>query len=187
MNTGLVLESLAALLAYPGRESLRDADACCDALEREIAGRVHGTVSENLRRYRTALGIFSAQELEELYTRTFDLNPVCSLDIGWHLYAENYDRGTFLVEMRNALKEHGISESTELPDHLPTVLRLLARMEPDRAKALAGASVLPAVRIMTTGFTDPANPYAALTAILEPLLVTTLDLESGVLAHDDHR
>ncbi|MEP0823257.1 MAG: nitrate reductase molybdenum cofactor assembly chaperone [Ignavibacterium sp.] len=187
MNNSLVLESLAGLLAYPGRESLRDAEACCDALEREIAGRVPGSVLESLRKYRTALGIFSAEELEELYTRTFDLNPVCSLDIGWHLFAENYDRGTFLVEMRNALKEHGLSESTELPDHLPTVLRLLARMEPDRAKALAGDSVLPAVRTMAKGFSDSANPYAALTAIVEPLLMTTLDLESGVPAHDDHR
>lgn len=187
MNTRLVLESLAALLEYPGGESLQNANACCDLLEREIAGRAPAPALESLRRYRTALGIFSAQELEELYTRTFDLNPVCSLDIGWHLYAENYDRGTFLVDMRNALKEHGISESTELPDHLPTVLRLLARMEPDRAKTLAVGSVLPALRIMTRGFSDSANPYAALTAILEPLLVTTLDLESGVLAHDDHR
>ncbi|GJQ21963.1 MAG: hypothetical protein HBSIN02_23180 [Bacteroidia bacterium] len=187
MKADLVLESLAAMLEYPGGKSSQNAEACCDLLEGEISGRAQAPVLESLRRFRTALGIFSAEELEELYTRTFDLNPVCSLDIGWHLYAENYDRGTFLVEMRNALKEHGLSESTELPDHLPTVLRLLARMEEGRAKALASTSVLPALRIMTKGFSDSSNPYAALVSVIEPLLRTTLDLESGVPAHDDHR
>jgi nitrate reductase delta subunit len=187
MKTRTVLESLAGLLTYPGLEYSSLADNCCEALEGELADHPDPRVREHLRRYRTAIHIFSQEELEEIYTRTFDLNPVCSLDIGWHLYAENYDRGTFLVEMRNALKEHGIQEASELPDHLPTVLKLLARMEPDRAAALAKTSVLPAVGKMIQGFSDRGNPYSAIIGILEPILVTTLHLESGVPLHDDHR
>ncbi len=41
---------------------------------------------------------------EELYTRTFDLNPVCALEIGWHLFGEDYERGAFLVRMRDQLR-----------------------------------------------------------------------------------
>lgn len=187
MNRQTVLESLAGILSYPGADTMQEAEACCETLERELAGRLDTGTLDTLRRYRTAMGILSREDLEEIYTRTFDLNPVCSLDIGWHLYAENYERGTFLVEMRNALKEHGIGESAELPDHLPTILRLLARMEPARGAALTGASVLPAIRKMTGGFPDSRNPYAAIVGILEPVLRTALNLESGVPAHDDHQ
>lgn len=187
MNRQTVLESLAGLLSYPGSKGLQDAGFCCEVLEQELAGLLEPATMDGLRRYRTAINILSRTDLEEIYTRTFDLNPVCSLDIGWHLYAENYDRGTFLVDMRNALKEHGIGESAELPDHLPTVLRLLARMEPARGAALTEASVLPAIRKMTAGFSDTRNPYAAVVGILEPVLKTALNLETGVPVHDDHQ
>ena len=73
-------------------------------------------------------------ELEELYTRTFDINPVCSLEVGWHLFGEDYNRGAFLVRMRGLLREHGIEEGAELPDHLESVLRVLdAFVKRDRA------------------------------------------------------
>lgn len=187
MDTQHVLESLATLLTYPtaGYSSL--ADNCCEVLEREMTGETGAKIRQNVEKYRTVLRFLSAEELEEFYTRTFDLNPVCSLDIGWHLYAENYDRGTFLVEMRNELKEHGLKESTELPDHLPMVLRLLARMAPERAVVLATKSVLPAVRKMVQGFSNTRNPYAVIIEMLEPVLIASLHLESGVLLHDDHQ
>ena len=32
----------------------------------------------------------SLEQIQELYTRTFDINPVCTLEIGWHIYGEDY-------------------------------------------------------------------------------------------------
>jgi nitrate reductase delta subunit len=54
-------------------------------------------------------------DLEEFYTRTFDINPVSALEIGWHLYGEQYERGAFLVKMRELSRTLGVEESTSLP------------------------------------------------------------------------
>ena len=73
-------------------------------------------------------------ELEEAYTRTFDVNPACALEIGWHLFGEDYMRGQFLVRMRGELAKYGIPESSELPDHLTHVLAVIAAMPDDEAR-----------------------------------------------------
>ncbi len=84
-------------------------------------------------------------ERQELYVQTFEFNPACTLEIGWHLFGENYERGEFLVRMRGQLRRYEIAETTELPDHLTHVLRLIGRMEHDEAASLAGQVVLPAL------------------------------------------
>jgi nitrate reductase delta subunit len=70
--------------------------------------------------------------LEELYTTTFDLNPVATLEVGWHLWGEQYERGRFLADLR-ALQEHlGIDSGGELPDHLTVLLPTIAA-DPENA------------------------------------------------------
>jgi len=86
--------------------------------------------------------------LQELYTSTFDLQPLCSLDVGWHLFGEEYERGLLLARMRRELRDHGIAESQELPDHLSHAMLLLARMGPADAEDFACAAVGPALERM---------------------------------------
>jgi nitrate reductase delta subunit len=151
-------EALAALLAYPESDygqrlsaaraaldesATHDAAACLDA----FAARIDG---------------MSLEELQERFTGSFDLNPTCTLDLGWHLFGEQYERGAFLVEIRDALREQGIPESSELPDHLTHVLTLLGRLEPDRAEALAVRAVRPALDRILAGVTERENPFADL-------------------------
>jgi len=110
------------------------------------------------------------EELEELYTRTFDINPVCSLEVGWHLYGEDYNRGAFLVGMRGLMRDLGVAEGTELPDHLTSVLRVLGRMAPEEADGFARGYVLPAVGKMLSGFPDGENPYRDVVEEIERFL-----------------
>jgi nitrate reductase assembly molybdenum cofactor insertion protein NarJ len=83
--------------------------------------------------------------MQELYVQTFEFNPACTLEIGWHIFGENYERGEFLVRMREQLRSHGIAESCELPDHLCHILPLLDRLDSEEAAALVGQFVLPAL------------------------------------------
>jgi nitrate reductase assembly molybdenum cofactor insertion protein NarJ len=83
--------------------------------------------------------------MQELYVQTFEFNPACTLEIGWHIFGENYERGEFLVRMREQLRRHGITESSELPDHLCHILPLIDRLDPEEAADLVGQFVLPAL------------------------------------------
>lgn len=97
------------------------------------------------------------ESLEEYYCSTFDVDPVLSLACGWHLFGEEYERGMLLARLRAAMREKGVDEGKELPDHLPNLLRLLDAMEPEERAALAGAVVLPAVRRMEEGLARGAR------------------------------
>ena len=78
---------------------------------------------------------FSLLELQELYTRTFDLSPVCALEVGYHLFGEDYKRGEFLARLRETENPYELGQEQQLPDYLPVVLRLLGQMEDAEERA----------------------------------------------------
>jgi nitrate reductase delta subunit len=103
----------------------------------------------------------SPEGMEELYTRTFDLNPVATLEVGWHLWGEQYERGRFLADLRDLQDGLGIDGGSELPDHLTVLLATLACME-DRT-ALA-AKIAPALQKIAAPLEEQGNPYRHLIA-----------------------
>src|SRR5690348_14464981 len=111
-------ESVAALFTYPRADY-------ADAVEHAAAC----AGSAALLTFASEVRALRLTELQELYTNTFDLQPACSLDLGWHLFGEDYQRGLLLARARRELLAHEIPESCELPDHLSHALLLLARME----------------------------------------------------------
>ncbi len=147
-------DSLAALLRYPDRAYLGGVDVCRRTLAAEGPG-----LAEPVERFAAAVGKMTVAELEELFTRTFDINPMCSLEVGWQLFGEEYARGAFLVRMRQEMRRLGLPESTELPDHLTHVLAILGRMKPDDADDFATACVLPALERMCAGLSNKDVPY----------------------------
>lgn len=154
MHTPGIYDALAAVLTYPGEDYFARVDAAIFAAPPEIAWM--------LQEFADELDGRSTIELQELFTVTFDLNPVCSLELGWHIFGENYDRGLLLAKMRRLLAEHGIDEGGELPDHLSSALRLLERMDDDARRDFAVAIVLPALGKMLDAFREKHNPYEKL-------------------------
>ena len=82
--------------------------------------------------------------IQEEYVDAFDLNPACTLEIGWHLFGDTPERGAFLSILREELKRAGVDEHGNLPDYLPTVLRLIGRQDEESASSLS-AIIAPAV------------------------------------------
>lgn len=110
-------------------------------------------------------------EMEELYTRTFDIQAVCPLDVGYVLFGEDYKRGHFLVKMRELHEAYGNDCGTELADHLPNILRLLPLMpDPGEAGEFVNRLLLPAVEKMLEGFSDHGNLYAGVLAATRDIL-----------------
>lgn len=151
MKATNIYDALAAVLTYPDgnyREAILQA-----------ARTAPPEIEQPLQEFARELEGKSALELQELFTVTFDLHPVCSLELGWHLFGENYDRGLLLVKMRELLRQYGIAESGELPDHLAHALRLIARMDAEARHDFAAAIMLPALGKMLDAFRDKPNPY----------------------------
>lgn len=147
---------MAALLAYPEPDYRDRLDACLRAFEPAHDG---GRCLAPLQQFRAVIEDLDIPQLQELFIQTFDLNPVCSLEMGWHLFGENYDRGLLLVRMRRELRRHGLVEASELPDHLSHALLLLDRMERETAADFAAAIVLPALAKMLQAMKGKLNPF----------------------------
>jgi len=97
-------------------------------------------------------------ECEELYVRTFDANAERALEVGWQVFGEQYERGAFLVDLRGRMRDLGVAETTELPDHLTQVLRLLARMDEDAARTLVDRAVTRSLDRVRASL-DADSPY----------------------------
>lgn len=65
---------------------------------------------------------------EEIYTRTFDVQALTTLDLGYVLFGDDYKRGELLVNLSKEHKKVNNECSSELADHLPNVLRLLGKL-----------------------------------------------------------
>ncbi len=146
-----IYNSLAELLSYP-----TDAHAWHAPI---APGDRRSSVAAELAAFMNVAGQMSLHELQELFIQTFDLSPVCSLEMGWHLFGENYDRGLLLVKMRQQMRAHGLVENAELPDHLTNGIRLLSRMEHQAAGYFAEAVVLPALEKMLEAIRGKQNAY----------------------------
>lgn len=158
-------DALAALLGwpdegYPARAAaagLCIAEACPEAAQPLEAFLAHVSAAR--------LG-----ELQEQYARTFEVDPQCCLEVGWHLFGENYKRGEFLVQMRRLLRELELPENAELPDHLTQLLRAAGRMDPESAGILARRRILPAVERMAIGLSANENPFEGVLDAVQAVL-----------------
>ncbi len=160
-------DAAATLFTYPDADKRGDVLRACETLV-----GCDSFPADAVQEMRAYLMGNEPEELEEQFTRTFDINPLCTLEIGWHLYGEDYARGAFLVEMRQLMRELGVEETTELPDHLHSILRVLGRLHPLKAEGLSSHYLQPALLKMIDGYEEPTSPYhKALQGLLEALEV----------------
>lgn len=114
----------------------------------------------------------SIHQRQEYYLKTFDVQAVCYLDIGYVLFGEDYKRAQLLVNLQSEHQKAGVDCGNELGDHLPNVLTLLSKLnDPDFAEELGFIITTPAVRFMLTKFKDiQGNYYKDLLKVLYEFL-----------------
>ena len=115
-----------------------------------------------LQAFAAEMEKLSPSQIQEEFIATFDWNPATSLDLGWHLYGEQYARGEFLVRVREELRRYGVPESVELPDHLTHILPLLGRMEPASATEFTREFIAPVVAKLVAALDQKQTPFALL-------------------------
>lgn len=130
-------------------------------------------------RFVEAIEKLHLNDLQELYTRTFDLNPVCALEVGYHLFGENYKRGEFLANLRETEAPFELGQQNQLPDYLPVLLRLLDKLEDEELReSLIAECLIPAIDKMLAALKDSENPYRSLLEILRTTLQSEVPVTS---------
>ena len=163
----------ASLLEYPTAAILQQAEQCLKRLK-----PVHPEAAEAFERFAYAMGQLSLERVQELYTTTFDMQPVCYPYVGYHLFGESYKRGAFMARLNEAYRTFDYSAGKELPDHLSTILRFLgmdaANRRGDFCRSLVDEGLVPALgKMLQTFGTQSENPYHALLSALQLILIHT--------------
>lgn len=151
-------EALANLLEYPGQDWEERLTVCRQSLRAELPEQL-----THYEEFCQRTGDFTLFALQELYTQTFDLNPVCALEVGYHLFGEDYRRGFFLAHLRETESPFALGQAQQLPDYLPVLLRLLSKLgDSELRHDLMGVCLLPALGKMHAALQESNNPYSPL-------------------------
>lgn len=150
-------DALAALFEYPGPDVAA------------VAALAHSLAVDDAPSLVPAVGALDAwivahgaEAAEERYTTLFDLKPVCTLHLGYHLFGDTYQRGELLAGLARELRVAGLSAGEDIPDFLPTVLRLIPRIDREAAGDLVDTLVLPALGRMNKALEESSAPWATL-------------------------
>lgn len=150
-----IYQFFAEMLEYPQpdlRVSVREGLFCLEPLYPGIA--------DLLKAFASYVRSTPMEEVEEVYTRTFDLQPLCAPYVGYHLLGEDHRRSFFMARLKEYYAKCGFAIGKELPDHLSLILRFLSlRGDGDKERELVTECVTPAVAKMVSRLPEEENPY----------------------------
>jgi nitrate reductase assembly molybdenum cofactor insertion protein NarJ len=139
---------LAKLFVYPGTNYVDEVKNVQQHLEEN-----HKEAAETLNPFSNFVENSTLHTLEELFTRSFEVQAVTTLDLGYLLFGDDYKRAELLVNLN---KEHNTVNNdcgNELSDHLPNVLRLLPMLNDEELRIeLVNLVVAPALMKMLDDF-----------------------------------
>lgn len=111
--------------------------------------------SEALSEFSRQVVLMNLRDIQELYSRSFDVQAATTLDVGYVLFGDDYKRGEVLVNLTREHRESGNECGHELPDHLPNVLRLISKLKDETLVVeLVQEIIAPALLKMISDF-DP--------------------------------
>jgi nitrate reductase delta subunit len=168
--------ALGELFLYPRqdyRHLVGAARALCDA-------QCCVLTAQALVAFDNAVGELSLDELQDLYTRTFDLTPRCVPYLSVHLFgAESFDRGRLMTGLDDAYRRAGFDRGSELPDHLGLVLRFATAFDETEWDELVTLCLARPLALMLGELQEAGNPFRhAVEAVRRALGVAHLEAEA---------
>lgn len=139
MGANPVYKWFSALLCYPEAELIEALPEFQAALKEwpELQSQ-----EGRLKSFLDYLGSHNLRELQENYVATFDRNRDHALYIFEHVYGEDRDRGSAMVDLLQEYRNHGFElGDDELPDYLPALLEYLSQVSSEHAQKLLGDAV----------------------------------------------
>lgn len=144
-TTRLSLWCFADLLEYPRGSIAATAEECAALLAPDLP-----EAAAFMREFHDMAIRLPSGLLEEIYTGTFDLDPVCYPYIGYHVFGETYKRSVFLLMLKERYRAVRLEVEGELTDHIAVMLRYLAASEDQEdVDVILHEAMLPALQRMT--------------------------------------
>ena len=169
-----ILAAASRLFEYPGTDYLE----VVRRLEAESES-VSSAARQKFSLLSSDLEQLGLEEQRELYTRTFDLTPVCAPYLSVHLFGESsFQRAKLMTGLAELYASKGMTPKSELPDHIAVVLDALSSLEPEEQRDLLTLCLKPSLEKMREALERQNNVYASAIAALEGLTATSnVDLE----------
>lgn len=118
---------------------------------------VHSEASSDVDYFLSKIPADDVDAMQELFTRTFDVQAITTLDVGYILFGDDYKRGELLVNLTREMKEAEIHTGGELADHLPNLLQWLAKLEDEELiNEAVNELLVPGIDMMLNEF-DPGR------------------------------
>ncbi len=141
-------ELLAQLFEYPEEGFERKVEEVQEFLDKK-----YPEAGKNLRAFTEYMFQLPTIKQQELFIRSFDVQAVTTLDLGYVMFGDDYKRGELLVNLNREHRQAQNNCGVELSDHLPNVLRLLPKMENQAiVHELVEKIIAPALKKMIRGF-----------------------------------
>lgn len=166
-RAGALYARFAALFEYPSDRLFAEAFA----LRRDVADE-HPDAALDLGRFAAWLLNESPTTVEEVYTRTFYISPVCVPYASVHIFGdESFQRGDLMAKLRDAYARMGFDAGPELPDHIGVLLEFAALLDDEEVDDLARYCLIDPVHKMAATLGRTTNPYRHAIDALEGVLV----------------
>ena len=132
---------IADLFRYPTEETLKSIQRLSDYLaEKDIV------LSAKFKLFVEFHSNKTLTDLEEHYIRTFDVQAICHLDIGYIIFGDDSKRGRFLYHIKEEQENANNDCGKDLADFLPNILTLLSKTDnKDLSEELSVSILLPAL------------------------------------------
>ncbi len=117
-------EKLAQLFQYPKndyKERVKEAET--------VLSELYPETLTSFKQFSDFVFNSSHDEITEIFTRTFDVQAITTLDVGYVLFGDDYKRGELLVNLNREHREAANECTDELADNLANLLSLLPKMQ----------------------------------------------------------
>lgn len=162
----LLFQQFSRLFCYPDAETEQRVTDCYELLAQQ-----HPVTAEQLRSFKVFVEESAPARLEETFTATFELQPLCHPYVAWQLCGESQHRTLLLMKLNELYRQHDFSAGNELPDHLSEILRFIGTSGDTQCHTtLIADAIIPTLNKMIGAIEKEDHPYRSLLVALHSWL-----------------
>jgi nitrate reductase assembly molybdenum cofactor insertion protein NarJ len=148
-----MLQLFSEILKYPNGNLKKNTISLIKRIDASLDKKSASEINDYLKVFFYYLEKTGLKEQEEIFTQTFEVQSITTMDIGYILFGDDYKRAELLVNLNNEMNKYGVNCGNELADYLPNVLSLLDVLEDDLLKEeLINHLVYPAIKRIIADF-----------------------------------